>query len=59
MAVPKRRTSRSKRDMRRRQNEKLFIPSLSRCPQCGSPKLPHRVCPNCGIYKNRSVIETK
>ncbi|MCX7832391.1 MAG: 50S ribosomal protein L32 [Actinobacteria bacterium] len=59
MAVPKRRTSRAKRDMRRRQNERLFIPSLSSCPQCGSPKLPHRVCPNCGTYKNRSVIETE
>lgn len=58
MAVPKRRTSRAKRDMRRSQNEKLTIPSLSKCPQCGSPKLPHRVCPTCGTYKNRTVVET-
>jgi len=27
------------------------------CPQCGSPKLPHRVCPHCGHYKGREVIE--
>jgi len=57
MAVPKRRTSRARRDRRRCQNEKLFLPSLSRCPQCGSPKLPHRICPNCGTYKNRTVVE--
>lgn len=59
MAVPKRRTSRSKRDMRRSQNEKLAIPSISKCPQCGSPKLPHRVCPNCGTYKGKTVIEVE
>ncbi|MDU1880757.1 MAG: 50S ribosomal protein L32 [Eggerthella sp.] len=29
------------------------------CPQCGEVKLPHRVCPNCGFYKNREVIETE
>lgn len=59
MAVPKRRTSRARRDMRRSQNEKLILPSLSRCPQCGSPKLPHRVCPNCGTYKGRTVLEVE
>ena len=30
-----------------------------RVPQCGEVKLPHRVCPNCGFYKNREVIETE
>ena len=29
---------------------------LSRCPQCRSAKLPHRICPNCGTYRGRQVI---
>ncbi len=29
----------------------------STCPQCGAPKLPHRVCGQCGSYKGRTVIE--
>lgn len=58
MAVPKRRKTRARRDTRRSQNEKLVLPSISVCPQCGSPKLPHRVCPNCGTYRNRTVIAT-
>lgn len=59
MAVPKRKKSKSKRDMRRRQNVKLILPDLSICPQCQQPKLPHRACPNCGTYKGKVVIETE
>lgn len=59
MAVPKRKTSRAKRDSRRSQNQKLDFPSLSVCPQCQKPKMPHRVCPACGTYKGKAVIETE
>jgi large subunit ribosomal protein L32 len=31
----------------------LKSPSLSLCPQCNEPKLPHRVCPTCETYKGR------
>jgi len=58
MAVPKRRTSKSKRDQRRA-HDALGIPARSKCPQCGEPKLPHRVCPNCGTYRGREVIRTE
>jgi large subunit ribosomal protein L32 len=58
MAVPKRRTSKSKRDQRRA-HDALGVPARSKCPQCGEPKLPHRVCPNCGTYRGREVIETE
>ncbi len=44
---------------RRSQHDKIDAPSRSVCPQCGEIKLPHRVCPNCGFYKNREVIETE
>ncbi|NPA13327.1 MAG: 50S ribosomal protein L32, partial [Aquificae bacterium] len=29
------------------------------CPDCGQPKAPHRVCPHCGSYKGKEVIEGK
>ena len=57
MAVPKRRTSRSRRDMRRA-HDAIRPPARSTCPQCREPKLPHRVCPNCGTYRDREVIKT-
>ena len=57
MAVPKRRTSRSKRD-KRRSHDAIRNAARSTCPQCGEPKLPHRVCGNCGTYRGREVIQT-
>jgi large subunit ribosomal protein L32 len=56
MAVPKRRTSKARRD-KRRANWKLAVPGFSECPRCHEPKLPHRVCKACGYYKNKEVIE--
>ena len=52
MAVPKRKTGRSRTHARRSENDKLAS------PQCGEVKLPHRVCPNCGFYRDREVIQT-
>lgn len=57
MAVPKRRTSKSKRD-KRRSHDALSAPAVSVCPQCKEPKLPHRVCAHCGSYRGRTVIDT-
>lgn len=59
MAVPKRRTSKSKRDMRRAQNSKLSAPHLVACPQCNELKPTHKVCLNCGYYKEREVVKVK
>lgn len=56
MAVPKRRTSKARRD-KRRTHLKLSVPGMVRCPQCGEMKLSHRVCKNCGTYKGEEVIE--
>jgi large subunit ribosomal protein L32 len=58
MAVPKRRTSKS-RQRKRRSHDSLAAPVSSTCPRCKAPKLPHRVCPSCGSYRDRSVIETE
>lgn len=57
MAVPKRRTSRSRRD-KRRSHHALAQPARSDCPQCGAPRAPHRVCGSCGFYRDRTVVET-
>ncbi|HEX4588318.1 MAG TPA: 50S ribosomal protein L32 [Gemmataceae bacterium] len=55
MAVPKRRTSRSKKGMRRSHHHKQPI-QIQYCNRCNEPVLPHRVCPNCGYYQNREVV---
>ena len=57
MPVPKRKTSRTVRDQRRA-HDALTVPPQSLCPQCHQPKLPHRVCPACGYYKGKEVVET-
>lgn len=56
MAVPKRRTSKSK-GRTRRQHQKLKVPNLSNCPRCRQPRLPHHACTNCGHYQGRQVME--
>ena len=58
MALPKRRTSKSRRD-KRRTHQKTQAPTLSVCPQCKEAKLPHHVCPSCGAYKGRTVIQAE
>ncbi|HKX12068.1 MAG TPA: 50S ribosomal protein L32 [bacterium] len=55
MPVPKRRKSKSRRDMRRA-THKLTAVNPSGCPRCGAPRLPHRVCIHCGFYKNVDVL---
>jgi len=57
MAFPKRRTSKRKRDQRRA-HDAVGVPARSNCPQCGEPKRPHRVCPNCGTYRGRELVQT-
>ena len=58
MANPKRRTSKARRD-RRRAHDALKRPNTATCDSCGEHKLPHRVCPACGSYRGREVIEVE
>jgi large subunit ribosomal protein L32 len=53
MAVPKRKTSKARRDKRRSSHWKLDMPGLSTCPKCGAFRLPHRICPSCWTYNGR------
>jgi large subunit ribosomal protein L32 len=58
MATPKRRKTRSKMRMRRA-HWRAPLPTYSACPHCRQPKMPHRVCSNCGYYAGRQVVETE
>jgi large subunit ribosomal protein L32 len=54
MAVPKRKTSKSRRDKRRAQHG-ISAPRLSICPNCHQPTRPHQMCPTCKTYRGREV----
>ena len=57
MAVPKRKTSKSRRDKRRSSVWKLDMPAFSKCTQCGELKIAHKVCGTCGFYKGREILK--
>jgi len=56
MAVPKQKSSKG-RTRRRRSHHGLSSAALVKCSHCGKPASPHQVCPNCGYYKNREVVD--
>jgi large subunit ribosomal protein L32 len=57
-ALPKGRTSRA-RQGRRRSHDHLNPVALVQCSQCHSLKMSHHVCPTCGTYDGKQVIEIK
>lgn len=58
MAVPKRRTSSTKRD-KRRAHDALTPPNVIECQECGEATMLHRACPHCGMYRGRKIIEVE
>jgi len=58
MPVPKRKTSKSRRD-KRSANKGLCVKSVVVCQTCAAPVAPHQVCYECGRYKGVKVIKTK
>lgn len=58
MAVPFRRTSKTAKRMRRT-HFKLSAPGLVKCPNCGAMIKSHNVCPKCGYYNGKNVMEKK
>jgi large subunit ribosomal protein L32 len=58
MALPKRKKSKSRRDMRR-SHDHAKMPASALCPQCHEPVLPHHVCLQCGTYRGKTLIETE
>jgi large subunit ribosomal protein L32 len=56
MAVPKKKTSKSRRDMRRAHHAVKATAGME-CSNCGELKLPHHVCDACGHYDNKRVLK--
>jgi len=54
MAVPKKKTSKSRRNMRRAHHA-LPPSSFVECSNCGEMKRPHHICAACGHYGDREV----
>jgi large subunit ribosomal protein L32 len=57
MPNPKRRHSKQRKN-KRRSHHALVPRSLSECPNCHEMKQPHQVCPHCGYYRGREVVDT-
>jgi large subunit ribosomal protein L32 len=58
MPVPKRKTSKSRRD--KRSSGKFIRPqAITYCANCQDPLSTHQACPACGYYKGRKVMNTK
>lgn len=55
MAVPKKKVTRSKRNMRR-SHHRLSRVNLVECSSCGELKRPHHICDACGHYNGREVV---
>lgn len=58
MAVPKRKTSPSRRGMRRA-HDSLTVAAYQECPNCGELKRPHVLCVPCGHYNGREIVSAE
>lgn len=56
MAVPKRKQAKG-RSRRRRSHNQVKKVQLQYCPQCQTPVPTHVVCPTCGYYQGRTLVE--
>lgn len=59
MAVPKRKTSKQRKNTRSSANNNMVAPTLCECSHCHEQKPSHEVCPKCGYYNGRQIIELK
>ena len=55
MGTPQNKTSKRKLRARKGANRYRGI-QVGKCTHCGAPALPHRVCPRCGFYKGKQVL---
>ncbi|PIP27470.1 MAG: 50S ribosomal protein L32 [Candidatus Moranbacteria bacterium CG23_combo_of_CG06-09_8_20_14_all_39_10] len=57
MSTQKQRHTKGRRD-RARAELKLSPKNLVKCAKCGAQIKPHIVCPKCGFYKGKEVVDT-
>ena len=58
MPVPKRKTSKRRRDQRS-STRFIRVKAIAKCSNCEHPLPPHSACTQCGFYKGKKVIATK
>ena len=58
MSVSKKKKSSSK-SKRGRSHQALTPKKFIDCSKCGTKKMPHTVCPNCGTYKGKEILKPK
>jgi large subunit ribosomal protein L32 len=58
MGVPKRRTSKSRKNMRR-SHHAARLPTIVNCPRCKTKVELHTICPECGFYRGKPILEVE
>ncbi len=59
MAVPKRKTSKARRDKRRSNVWRMSAPALVKCLHFCENNRPLRLCTACGHYDGREVVKVE
>lgn len=59
MAVPKRKTSKARKNSRRSSVWKLEAPTMEKCPNCGAFNLHNRVCSECGQKDGKVIFKVE
>ncbi|MDD3155471.1 MAG: 50S ribosomal protein L32 [Victivallaceae bacterium] len=55
MAVPKRKKSKMKKRQHKAANRYEGV-AVTYCPNCHAPAAPHRVCPACGMLRDKQIL---
>jgi large subunit ribosomal protein L32 len=58
MAVPRNRTSNARKNSRRSHHAKQPR-NFQSCSNCGNKHIPHRICPHCGFYDGRAIVNAE
>ena len=59
MAVPKKRTSKRRKGMRRAHDFIQYKSVTTICPSCGAIHRAHHVCGTCGTYRGIKLLDVK
>lgn len=57
MAVPRNRHSTARKNSKRAHHAKTPV-QTALCTNCGAQRKPHMICPSCGMYRGRVIVQT-